>query len=75
MRLFKPKEPPYDDINCVRCQGPLAFVADQDLHEGTRTWGFVLGDFGELFTGGTRLELWACRSCGHVEFFLPQQPE
>lgn len=55
----------------MRCQQELKFVAEQDFHEGTRAWGFLLGDFGELLTGGTKLELWACGSCGHVEFFVP----
>jgi hypothetical protein len=46
-------------------------LGDRDFHEGTRAWGFVLGDLGELLTGGTKLEMWACESCGHVEFFVP----
>ena len=40
-------------------------------HEGTRAWGFVLGDLGELFTGGTKLGMYACKNCGYVEFFVP----
>ena len=56
---------------CLRCERDLKFVAEQDFHEGTRAWGFLLGDLGELMTGGTKLEMWACASCGQVEFFLP----
>ena len=56
---------------CTRCDGRLQFLGDRDFHEGTRLWGFALGDLGELLTGGTRLEMWSCESCGHVEFFLP----
>jgi len=58
-------------LPCVRCRHDLSFVADQDFHEGTRAWGFLLGDLGELMTGGTKLEMWACPNCGHVEFFVP----
>jgi hypothetical protein len=58
-------------LPCVRCRHDLAFVADQDFHEGTRAWGFLLGDLGELMTGGTKLEMWGCLNCGHVEFFVP----
>ena len=58
-------------LPCGRCGAPLTFVGDRDFHEGTRAWGFVLGDLGELFTGGEKLELWACKKCGHVELFLP----
>jgi hypothetical protein len=58
-------------LPCLRCQSELTFVADRDFHEGTRAWGFFLGNVGELFEGGTKLELWACENCGHVEFFVP----
>lgn len=58
-------------LPCARCGTPLTFLGERDFHEGTRAWGFVLGDFGELLTGGTKLEMWACESCGHVEFFVP----
>jgi hypothetical protein len=58
---------------CLRCQGEMEFVGEQDFHEGTRAWGFVLGDLGELFTGGTKLGMYACKSCGYVEFFIPMR--
>jgi hypothetical protein len=58
-------------LPCARCEAPLTFLGDKDFHEGTRAWGFVLGDFGELLTGGSKLEMWGCETCGHVEFFLP----
>ena len=60
-----------EELPCIRCGEPLTFIGDRDFHEGSRAWGFVLGDVGELMTGGTKLELWGCPSCGHVEFFLP----
>jgi hypothetical protein len=60
-----------EELPCNRCGKPLTFIGDRDFHEGTRAWGFVLGGFGELLTGGTKLEFWGCQSCGHVEFFLP----
>jgi len=37
--------------------------------EGTRAWGFVPGDLGELLTAGAKPEMWGCEKCG-VEFFL-----
>lgn len=60
-----------ETLPCNRCGQPLTFLADRDFHEGTRAWGFLLGNVGELLTGGTKLEMWGCSSCGHVEFFLP----
>jgi hypothetical protein len=58
-------------LPCARCMKPLTFVGERDFHEGTRLWGFALGDVGELLTGGTNLEMWVCTNCGHVEFFVP----
>jgi hypothetical protein len=62
-----------DDLACLRCGGRMAFLGDRDLHEGTRAWGFVLGDLGELSTSRTRLEMYACESCGHIELFVPDR--
>ena len=59
-----------DELPCVRCQTPLTYVAERDFREGTGGW-LLLGELGALFETATRLELWACESCGHVEFFVP----
>ena len=61
------------ELACLRCRGRMAFLGDRDFHEGTRAWGFALGDLGELFTSRTSLELYACESCGHIELFLPDR--
>jgi hypothetical protein len=58
-----------DELPFVRCQTPLTFVAERDFREGTGGW-LVLGELGALFETATRLELWACESCGHIEFFV-----
>lgn len=55
-------------INCVRCQNPLYFLGVRNFHEGTRI-GF-LGDLFEAFQHREELEMFACGSCGHVEFFV-----
>jgi hypothetical protein len=53
---------------CLRCSGDLEFLGTREFHEGGR-WG-VLGDLAELFVNRERLDVYACPSCGHVEFFL-----
>ncbi len=58
-------------LPCLRCQTPLVFVAERDFREGTGGWVLALGRLGALFEDSTRLEVWACTSCGHVEFFVP----
>jgi hypothetical protein len=51
----------------------MTFLGEKDFHEGTRGWGFILGDLGELLTSREKMELYACEACGHMEFFLPVQ--
>jgi hypothetical protein len=46
-------------------------VGKKDFHEGTRAWGFILGDVGELFTGGQEMAMFVCKDCGYVHFFVP----
>lgn len=48
--------------------------SDEELRtfrERTGGWELAFGRLGPLFENGTRMEVWACPSCGHVEFFLP----
>ena len=59
-----------ETLPCVRCQAPLTFVAERDFREGPGGW-LLLGELGAIFESATRLELWACESCGHVEFVVP----
>jgi hypothetical protein len=63
-----------DDVRrCIRCNEQLTFAGEKDFHEGTRAWGFVLGDLGELFTHQETIEMYVCESCGGVEFFVPDK--
>jgi hypothetical protein len=39
-------------FNCIRCDSPLTFAGERDFHEGSRGWGFFLGDLGELEPAG-----------------------
>lgn len=59
-----------EDTSCTRCDGQLIFLGIKDFHEGTRAWGFILGDFGELLTGGEEMAMFVCEDCGHVKFFM-----
>jgi DNA-directed RNA polymerase subunit RPC12/RpoP len=61
-----------ESLNCLRCGTQLTFLGEKDFHEGSRGWGFFLGDLGELFTAREKVELYACEACGHLEFFLPE---
>jgi hypothetical protein len=62
-----------DVLQCLRCENELTYVGEKDFHEGTRSWGFILGDLGELLTNQETIEMYYCRYCGHVEFFVPEK--
>jgi hypothetical protein len=55
---------------CPRCETDLQYVGTKKFHEGSRGWGFFLGDVGELFTNREHFDIYACRRCGRVEFFV-----
>lgn len=65
----KPAENLRDSIpDCIRCKAPLQFIGTKNFHEGTR-WG-VLGEIGEFFVNKENLDMFACKTCGKVEFFI-----
>ncbi|SFC94545.1 hypothetical protein [Pseudoalteromonas denitrificans] len=64
-KVVKPLDNNYD---CFRCRSELTFLGTRNFHEGSR-WG-VLGDLGEFFVDKENLDMYACKSCGKVEFFI-----
>lgn len=60
-----------EQFPCVRCGTELTFFAERAFREGTGGFEFAFGRIGSLFANSTRMELWVCGSCGHVEFFFP----
>ncbi len=42
------------------------------IHEGTRAWPFLLGRLGELFVSRSTFDIYACGTCGKVEFFVAE---
>jgi hypothetical protein len=59
-----------DPMRCARCQTGLDYVGTKKFHEGTRAFGFVLGDLGELFTNREHFDVYVCPRCGKVELFV-----
>lgn len=57
-------------LECGRCSGSMRYAGLKKFHEGTRAWGFWLGDLGELFTNRELYDVYICPNCGKVEFFL-----
>jgi hypothetical protein len=53
---------------CLRCDREIVFVGTKSFHEGFQ-WG-VFGDLAELFVNKEAFDLYVCRQCGRVEFFV-----
>ncbi len=64
-----PPESQKQVFKCLRCQSTMLKLGAKEFHEGAR-WG-TLGNLGELFVDKQVLDMFACKSCGKVEFFLP----
>ena len=57
-------------LKCARCETPLRFFGTKRFHEGSRQYGFWLGDLGELFVNREAFDVYACPLCGKVEMFV-----
>ncbi len=53
---------------CPRCDQGLEYVGTKKFHEGSRGWGFFLGDLGELFVHREHFDVYP--RCGRVELFV-----
>ena len=57
-------------VECLRCAIPMKYAGERKFHEGSRGWGFWLGDVGELFTNREHYDTYVCTRCGKIEFFV-----
>jgi hypothetical protein len=67
----EPREPQEPDIGCLRCESKMIFAGRKRFHEGARLG--VFGNLGELLVNREYFDLWVCKDCGHVEFFMETQ--
>ena len=58
------------DLQCLRCNGTMKVIGRKRFHEGSQALPFLLGNLGELFVNRESFDVYACRSCGKVEFFV-----
>lgn len=63
--------PPPASMPCLRCDEAAPYAGRMRLHEGSNLAPFILGDFGELLVDAVSFDVYGCKDCGHVEFFLP----
>jgi hypothetical protein len=57
----------HDPMLCGRCDVGLEYVGTKKFHEGTRGWGFALGD---LLVNRESFDVYTCGRCGRVELFI-----
>lgn len=58
---------------CLRCGSPIVSLGLEQFRTGGSTgkWKLLFGELAELGEGMVELEVFACRTCGHVELRLP----
>lgn len=56
-----------DAIRCLRCNGEMIFLMQENLQLGKTGW--ILGDLPNLLAGGLSVEIYCCKNCGKLEFF------
>ena len=61
------------DLSCLRCGKTLAFLKREKIQLGQT--GFVFGDWPNLIAGSLEAEIYYCRKCGKLEFYLPDFPQ
>nr|WP_295379303.1 hypothetical protein [Pseudoxanthomonas sp.] len=61
---------PPRQLECLRCQSPMAHAGTKRFHEGSRLAPFLLAELGELLVNRESFDLYTCTGCGKVEFFL-----
>ena len=56
-------------LTCQRCESRMEFAGSRSFHEGAKL-GFWFGDWGEFFINREHFDIFACKRCGKVEFYL-----
>lgn len=61
---YEPPDGSVSTFNCLRCNIPMHYKGNYKFHEGS-----VIGVFTELLV----FDLFVCKKCGKVEFFMPSE--
>ena len=54
-------------MQCLRCETPMSFLAEEDIQLGKTGW--ILGDLPNLIAGAMRVQIFICPNCKKLEFF------
>ena len=54
-------------MNCLRCGNTMEDLGCEEIQLGH--YGFFSGHLSNLFSGAMEVRIYACQSCGKIEFF------
>jgi hypothetical protein len=64
--------PPERALDCLRCGTRMTTFGRKRFHAGTRMLPLIYGQLGELMVERESFDIYACPSCGKLEFFAVQ---
>lgn len=56
-----------EKMKCLRCDGEMKYAMTEKLQLGQTGW--ILGDLPNLLAGAMQVDVYACDTCGRLEFF------
>ena len=59
-------------MDCLRCHGEMEHLGHESLQLGQ--YGFFTGNLSNLFSGALEVDIYACKSCGKLEFYRADAP-
>lgn len=58
------------NISCLRCNKEMRYNGREKLQLGETGW--LLGDLPNLLAGAMEVDIYACKTCGKLEFFMAE---
>lgn len=56
------------NISRLRCNEEMRYIGREKLQLGQTGW--ILGDLSNLISGAMEVDIYACKTCGKLEFFM-----
>lgn len=60
-------------VNCTCCGGKMSFMMQEKFQKGDM--GVWVGNLNLSMQGGFEMAVYACPTCGKLEFFLPEDSQ
>lgn len=61
------------ELNCLRCNNKMSFLAKEQLQLGKTGW--IFGDIPNLISGALKVDIYVCKECRKLEFFAATNEE